>query len=162
MMQRQLGDTNRMQCQHWKFKEAALFNRFHQVDRARLDLTQPRLDGDFPNRSRGHVNLLSCLHHAANARLQRGVSLDSPKEDVRIEQKAHQRPSKPASTSSGSGASKSAAIFSLPLRTPNLIRCFSPFANRVIRTNGFPLRLTITSSPAAALSTNCENRVFAS
>src|SRR5216684_7949385 len=151
-----------MHCPHWKFKKPAGLNCTHQVDRARLDLTQPSLDGDFPNRSRRHVDLLGCLHHATNARLQGGVPLDCPQEDVRIEKEAHQRPSKPASTSPGSGASKSAAILSLPFKTPNLIRCFCPLVNRVIRTSGFPLRLTTTSSPDAALSTNCAKRVFAS
>src|SRR5260370_27851044 len=107
MVQRQFGDSHGMKCPYRKFKKAAFLNCFDQIAGACLDLTQPRLDGNFPNRSRGNENLLSRFQRATNTRLQGSISLDGPQKYVRIEQETHQRPSKSARTSARSRASKS-------------------------------------------------------
>src|SRR5690349_5519158 len=125
---------------HRKPGEPALRDCRHQGVRIGGQLANADLDGDFPGGSGGNEHLVARLG------LEEAAPGDRPQEDMRIEQEPHYRPSNPASTLSGSGASKSGAILTLPFRTPNLMWRFCG-TSAVIRTSGFPLRLTTTSSP---------------
>src|SRR5207253_1889859 len=93
--------------------------------------------------------------HFARAAFDGGAGLlietmrlrQGPKQNVRIEQDAHQRPSNASRTSSGKSASKSSGTRSLPANTPSVRfrRGAESGPNRAI---GLPDFAMIISSPA--------------
>src|SRR6266511_1472643 len=86
---------------------------------------------------------------------------ESPEKNVRVQQHAHQRPSKPAMTFAGSGASKSSGILILPFRIPSLRTRFVATRGTSLAT-GLPAFAITTSLPAAARSTSFDSCVLAS
>src|SRR5207248_26089 len=77
-----------------------------------------------------------------------------PEEDVRVQEQRHRfLPAKPANTSGGSGASKSAAMRMRPLEPPG-VRTRVLIATR--RARGTPAFAITISSPAAACSTRAD------
>ena len=129
--------------------------------RVRFYFSEAGLDGYLPDGRRRDEHRLGVLDGSASLYFERSAPDNCPQEDVSVQQKAHQGPSNEASTLAGIGSSKSRAICTLPFSTPNRIGRL-PLSSRVMRTSGFPFRLTTTSSPETTLSTNCDRRVFAS
>src|SRR5206468_3090948 len=124
-----------------------------------LDSPQCRLDRDLPDAG-------GADERRGDRRDDRGADLlreapvigEEPEEDLRVEERPHQRPAKARRTPAGSGASKSAAMRIRPFSRPGR-RLAGESGTR--RARGRPARAITISSPAAARSTRREKCVLA-
>jgi len=126
-----------------------------------FDLAERRLDGDLPGARRAELDGVTGIPKGCRDSAGKTSRLrQRPEQRVRVEQQPQRAPSKRARISFGSGASKSAATWTLPRRAPSL-RGARRCSTGVSLATGFPWRVITTSSPRAALSSRRERWVLA-
>src|SRR4051812_11013211 len=119
------------------------------------------LDRDFPDAHGREENLVVRGFDRIPRRTGQAPRLrQRPKQDVRVEQETHQRPSNAAITSSGSGASKSCGTRSFPLRRPS-VRLPGALPIGTSLATGRPAFAMTTSSPSTTSSMSRERFVLA-
>src|SRR5262245_17571919 len=161
MVPRETLDAECMGDRHREFLESRCTGGRGDGVEVCAELAERRLDRDFPRAGRAHVDGVARVAHAGRrAGREAGGGSERPKESVRVEEEPQVSPSKAASTSSGSGASKSLATRSLPRRIPSF-RAPRTVPSGTSFATGRRLRVITISSPFAARSSNRERWVLA-